>query len=84
MQGAPQTTLSHPCAHTTNRAQHHRNQFQHHRQGGPGAGQDHQGIHLHKGKQSNFKPKHWASTISVIYGTESFLTPQGLNWALPN
>ena len=22
-------------------------------------GQDHQGIHLHKGKQSNFKPKHW-------------------------
>ena len=24
------------------------------------------------------------STISVIYGTESFLTPQGLNWALPN
>ena len=24
-----------------------------------GAGQDHQGIHLHMGKQSHFKPKHW-------------------------
>ena len=25
----------------------------------PGAGQDHQGIYLHKGKQSNIKLKHW-------------------------
>ena len=24
------------------------------------------------------------SRTSVIYGTESFLIPQGLNWALPN
>ena len=24
------------------------------------------------------------STTSVTYGTEFFLTPQGLNWALPN
>ena len=24
------------------------------------------------------------STASVIYGTGFFLTPQGLNWALPN
>ena len=31
-----EATLSHPCAHTTNRAQHHRQQFQHHRQGGQG------------------------------------------------
>ena len=37
----------------------YRHQLQHHRQGGSGAGQDHQGIQLHKGKQSNIKPKHW-------------------------
>ena len=36
-----------------------RSKFQHHSQGGPGTGQDHQGIYLHKGKQSNIKPKHW-------------------------
>ena len=51
-----EATLSHPCAHTTNRAQHHRQQFQHPRQGGPGAAQDHHEIHLHKGKQSS---KQW-------------------------
>ena len=49
----------HPCAHMTNRIHHHRRQFQYHRQGRPEAGQDHQGIYLHKGKQSNIKPKHW-------------------------
>ena len=59
IQGAPQAALSHPCTHTTNRAQHYRHKFQHHRQGGPGAGQDHQGINLHKGKQSSFKSQHW-------------------------
>ena len=39
-QGTPQTTLSHPCAHTADRTQYHRHQLQHHRQGGLGAGQD--------------------------------------------
>ena len=51
------STLSNPLPfmHTYKKTGHntHRDKFQHHRQRGPGAGQDHQGIHLHKGKQSN-------------------------------
>ena len=70
--GTPKATLSHTCTHTANRTQQHRLQFQHPRQGGSGPGQDHQGINLHKGKQSNFKIATLVSTTSVIYGTESF------------
>ena len=51
--------LPHPWTFTTNRSHHYRQQFQHHRKGGLGAGQDHQGINIHKGKQSYFEPKHW-------------------------
>ena len=29
---------------------HRKQQLQHHRKGRPGAGHDHQGIHIHKGK----------------------------------
>ena len=32
---------------------------QHHRKGGLEAGQDHQGIHINKGKQSYFEPEYW-------------------------
>ena len=39
---------------------------------------------IHKGKQSYFEIKTLVSTTSVIYGTEFFLIPQGLNWAFPN
>ena len=56
---APKTTLSHLCAHTTNRTQPHSQQFQHHWEGGPGTGQGHQGSHLHMGKQSNIKQEYW-------------------------
>ena len=34
-------------------------QLQHHRKGGLGAGKDHQGINIHKGKQPHIKPKYW-------------------------
>ena len=35
-------------------------------------------------KKTHLKPKILVSTTSIIYGTEFFLIPQGLNWALPN
>ena len=44
--GTPQTTFPLPQAHSTDRPHHHRRQFQYHRKGGPGAGQDHQGINF--------------------------------------
>ena len=61
-----------PWAYTADRTYHHRQQFQHHRQGGLGAGQDHQGINIHKGKQSYFKPKHWLVQPQSYMGQSSF------------
>ena len=55
----PKTTFSQPWAYTAHRSCYYRQQFQHNRKGGLGAGQDHQGINIHKGKQSYLEPKHW-------------------------
>ena len=75
VRGTPQTTLPHPCTDTKNRTQHHRRQFQHHRQGGPGAGQDHQGIYLHKGKNPTLNQNIGKYNLGHIWVRVPFNTP---------
>ena len=63
-----------PQAYTTDRPHHHRGQFQHHRKGGLGAGQDHQGINLHKGKQSYIKQNIGKFNLNHIWDRVPFNT----------